>query len=488
MKKPDYSWQQRCVDEILASVAAGNRAYLVNATPGAGKTHMTSTLAAHMLKSEAINFVVVVTPSGTICDHFVEDMGAAGVLLSRVNSGSDLTRMETEGFGLNVHGLCLTTGMLFANAKRVAKLIKLKRVLHVSDEAHHNGETMGWGKAALAVSDEAVLRLGLSGTPYRSDSERIAFLRYEEGKGMPQCNFTFEDARTAGIITDIYFRSVSGYVAVLDTSVSKKAIRYDFGDDLDDETATRRLRYALDYRSPYLKRLIKEADNELQRIRNTEQPNAAGIVFASGVKQARRIDEYLRSLGRKVCLVIEDADASKAVERFNEGDQEWLVQIRMVYEGANIPRLRVGVYATTYATESFFDQASKRLVRRLPDVDPESMPAVMFIPADEIIENLADELGDVTPHIIDENDIEGRRDERGPFDINDDGAMGELGYFEIVDGDAYLSFAMVDGKKYSADDIAAIDAYLDANFPKLAKHSTSYRLRFHNILAEAGKL
>lgn len=487
--KPDYSWQARCVDAVLTSLAGGNRDFLVNATPGAGKTTMTSKLARQMFKSDAINFVVVIAPSGNVCANFVKDMGTEGITLKRIESGSELRAMLTDGIGTNVQGFCLTAGMLLANAGDIAKLIKLKRVLHVSDEAHHNGEELEWGKAALAVSDEAVLRLGLSGTPYRSDNERIPFLHYDEnGESVPQFNFTFEEAQDAGLITDIHFESVGGFVGVLNTKVSKKVIRYDFSDDLDDDTATRRLNFALDHRSPYLLRLVEAADIELQRIRETEQPNAGGIVFASSGAQAKQIARMLRHMKRSVRLVIEDADASAEVDKFNASTDDWVVQIRMVYEGSNIPRLRVGVWATNWLTEGFFHQACGRLMRRLPDVDPKSMPAYMFIPADDRLDPLTDGIGIVHPHIVDESVIDGRRKAHGEFEFGNFDTYKNRGYFEIVDGDAYLTFVLVDGRKYTADDLKVVDAYLAANFPKLAKHSTSHRLYLYASLEEAGKL
>ena len=43
--------------------------------------------------------------------------------------------------------------------------------------------------------------------------------------------------------------------------------------------------------------------------------------------------------------------------------EPWLVAVRMVSEGVDIPRLRVGVYATTTTTELFFRQAVGRFVR-----------------------------------------------------------------------------------------------------------------------------
>ena len=53
----------------------------------------------------------------------------------------------------------------------------------------------------------------------------------------------------------------------------------------------------------------------------------------------------------------------------------WIVAVRMVSEGVDIPRLRVGVYATTTTTELFFRQAVGRFVRWTPGrAAPEGVP------------------------------------------------------------------------------------------------------------------
>jgi hypothetical protein len=81
-----------------------------------------------------------------------------------------------------------------------------------------------------------------------------------------------------------------------------------------------------------------------------------------------------------VVAVSDDPDASDEIVRFNRGGESWLVAVRMVSEGVDIPRLRVGVFATNTATDLFFRQAVGRLVRWTPRLARQS--AFMFIPDD----------------------------------------------------------------------------------------------------------
>ena len=49
--------------------------------------------------------------------------------------------------------------------------------------------------------------------------------------------------------------------------------------------------------------------------------------------------------------------ARDQIVEFRNGKQPWLVAVRMVSEGVDIPRLRVGVFAAIVTTAMFFRQA-----------------------------------------------------------------------------------------------------------------------------------
>jgi hypothetical protein len=59
----------------------------------------------------------------------------------------------------------------------------------------------------------------------------------------------------------------------------------------------------------------------------------------------------------------------------------------MVSEGVDIPRLRVGVYATTARTELFFRQVVGRFIRRTPS--PERQMSYLLLAADPTLKGLA---------------------------------------------------------------------------------------------------
>src|SRR5690606_29327663 len=64
-----------------------------------------------------------------------------------------------------------------------------------------------------------------------------------------------------------------------------------------------------------------------------------------------------------VVVLSDDAGASRRIEEFSDSLDRWMVAVRMVSEGVDVPRLAVGVYATATSTPLFFAQAVGRFVR-----------------------------------------------------------------------------------------------------------------------------
>jgi superfamily II DNA/RNA helicase len=68
--------------------------------------------------------------------------------------------------------------------------------------------------------------------------------------------------------------------------------------------------------------------------------------------------------GERPTVVLSDEKAaSDRIQAFSDGESRWMVAVRMVSEGVDVPRLAVGVYATSASTPLFFAQAVGRFVR-----------------------------------------------------------------------------------------------------------------------------
>jgi hypothetical protein len=111
----------------------------------------------------------------------------------------------------------------------------------------------------------------------------------------------------------------------------------------------------------------------------------------------------------------DDPGASQAIAEFATSTLPWLVAVRMVSEGVDIPRLRVGVFATTTTTELFFRQAVGRFVRWRPGIGRQA--AYLFIPDDPRLRSGAAQIAEARRHSLSRR--EGPDRPAGPGDDRD---------------------------------------------------------------------
>ncbi|MEI8241551.1 MAG: hypothetical protein WCI22_19225, partial [Actinomycetota bacterium] len=97
-------------------------------------------------------------------------------------------------------------------------------------------------------------------------------------------------------------------------------------------------------------------------------------------------------------VISDDPDASKKIAAFATSSRPWLVAVRMVSEGVDIPRLRVGVYASTVVTELFFRQAVGRFVRWTSGLA--SQKAYVYLPDDPRLRQHAFQIAEARRHVL----------------------------------------------------------------------------------------
>ncbi|MDO5726994.1 MAG: ATP-dependent helicase, partial [Bowdeniella nasicola] len=123
-------------------------------------------------------------------------------------------------------------------------------------------------------------------------------------------------------------------------------------------------RTALDPSGQWIPAVLAAADQRLEQVRRSV-PDAGGLVIATDRANARAYARHLRDISGEDPTVVlsDDGFASDKIEDFAANTRRWMVAVRMVSEGVDIPRLAVGVYATTTTTPLFFAQAIGRFVR-----------------------------------------------------------------------------------------------------------------------------
>ena len=110
--------------------------------------------------------------------------------------------------------------------------------------------------------------------------------------------------------------------------------------------------------------MLRAADQRLTQVRRAI-PDAGGLVIATDQTVARAYAKILTGItGKRPTVILsDDARAGGRIEEFAAGQDRWMVAVRMVSEGVDVPRLAVGVYATSTSTPLFFAQAVGRFVR-----------------------------------------------------------------------------------------------------------------------------
>jgi superfamily II DNA or RNA helicase len=188
--------------------------------------------------------------------------------------------------------------------------------------------------------------------------------------------------------------------------------RADFEVALPAAEAARRLRTALDPDGDWVTHVLRDAHAELVSLRAGAHPDAGGLVVAIDKEHAERLAARLaRVTGEPPAIVTSDAaDASQRIQRFAAGSGSWLVSVLMVSEGVDIPRLRVGVYATSARTELFFRQVVGRFIRRTPA--PREQMSHLFLPSDPALKRLAAQIEEERNHAL-SLEPEGEAVERG---------------------------------------------------------------------------
>ena len=361
-------WQHAALARFSASTAPD---FLAVATPGAGKTTFALTARRTALAEHPAR-VVVVAPTAHLKTQWAQAASAFNLHLDPSWSPSDGPPPA------DMHGVVTTYQQVATSAPVLRRLAS--GALVILDEVHHAGEEQAWGQTLQHAFELAARRLALSGTPFRSDTRAIPFVRYEDDEAVPDYEYGYGDAlRDGGVVRPVYFPRVGGQMewSAPDGAVHEAT----FEDPLTTALSNQRLRTALSLQGEWLPSVLREAVNRLNEVRRVH-PRAGGLVIATDQDHARGIAELLRYRFRTPATVV-TSDAPSASERiaaFAEGSAEWLVAVRMVSEGVDIPRLQVGVYATTTTTDLFFRQAVGRFVRWMPGARDQR--AWLYIPDD----------------------------------------------------------------------------------------------------------
>lgn len=367
--------------------------FLMVGTPGSGKTRASGTIAGRHLRSGRAQLIVVVVPTERLKGQWADDVSPCGIQLEPTWANSD--GALPPGFD----GVVVTYGQVAAQPDLLRRHVSRRPAVVILDEIHHCGATRSWGDAVRHAFSPARWRIALSGTPFRSDNNAIPFVRYVDGVGQPDITYDYGEAIADGVCRPVFFPRRGGRMEW--ATPAGEVVRATFDDELDAGLVNQRLRTALSLRGDWLGSVLADAHGELVELRRSV-PDAAGLVISSDQAHAQGIADLLRSRqGVEPVLVTSDEPgANERIEAFAAGDAPWIVAVRMVSEGIDIPRLRVGVYAAAVTTELFFRQAVGRLVRVVDAGAGET--SSMYIPDDPRLRSFATTIREQRDHVLDQ--------------------------------------------------------------------------------------
>ncbi|MCW2854916.1 MAG: Type restriction enzyme res subunit [Marmoricola sp.] len=395
------AWQTEAIGQYFQTTP---RDFLTVATPGAGKTTFALTIAAELLGRRIVDRITIVAPTEHLKTQWAQAAARVGIPIDPAYSGGK-GKTSADFVGIAVTYAGVATNPL---AHRIRT--ERSRTLVILDEIHHAGDALSWGEAVREAFEPARHRLALTGTPFRSDINPIPFVTYAPGSdGIPRslADFTYGygHALRDHVVRPVLFWAYGGDLQWRTRAGDEISAR--LGEPLTKDLAAQALRTALDPGGAWIGAVLEAADRRLSEVRKNV-PDAGGLVIASDQDSARAYAAVLAAIaGEKPTVVLSDEKASsKRIEKFAAGNGRWMVAVRMVSEGVDVPRLAVGVYATTISTPLFFAQAVGRFVR----ARARGETASVFLPSAASLLTFASELEVERDHVLgrritDEGDI-----------------------------------------------------------------------------------
>jgi superfamily II DNA or RNA helicase len=435
------SWQ---TDAYRTYFRTGQRDFLLVATPGAGKTTFALTVAAELLARREVGAITVVTPT----EHLKHQWSRAAhrLAISIDPEFSNSAGQTSADFA----GVAVTYAQVAAHPALHRQRTLNKRTLVIFDELHHAGDALSWGEAVRVAFEPARRRLALTGTPFRSDTNPIPFVTYlrdADGTMRSASDYVYGygPALADGVVRPVIFLAYSGEMRWRTRAGDELAGT--LGTPMTSDQLAHAWRTALASDGAWIRAVLEAADRRLTEVRRG-MPDAAGLVIASDHADARAYAALLRGLSgtRPVVVLSDDPAASKKIARFAASADRWMVAVRMVSEGVDIPRLAVGVYATSVGTPLFFAQAVGRFVR----ARRRGETASVFLPSIPSLLGYAAELETERDHILhapgdaeaDERELaEAQRGRDIPDDL-------DSAPFQALEASAHFDRVLYDGNEF----------------------------------------
>lgn len=404
----ERQWQRTCFRNWVDN---DKKHYLIAAAPGAGKTFIAGQMIKRRLDTDCKR-VVVVVPTDRLKKQWpaalYKDYGL------NLRPGCSLTAMEPDDYD----GIVVTYQFVANNAAFLHYGCEQKPTVVIFDEIHHAAKERSWGEALSQAFGEAVKTIALSGTPFRTDNGAIPFVNTEpcvNDKGepaercVPDFNYSYAEGIRHNILKRVYFPYIEGNANWTFEGEEYSSLLSD--DTADPQVKTQRLWTAfwIDRHSgisEWLSQTLEIANAKLDELRDNDdgRKDAAGIIFVQNQWVASCYEtnkDVADLLGDKPVVVYSDKpDSADLIKAFTNSNARWIVSVKQISEGVDIPRLAIGVYAAMEKTDLIIRQRVGRVIRVDETNYPKFREAYMYMPDDTEIKKIVTEIEEERDHAI----------------------------------------------------------------------------------------
>jgi superfamily II DNA or RNA helicase len=386
---------------------------LIAACPGAGKTFFTCTLIRELMEAGEVDLAIILAPTINIQLQWVNDFKKVGIKASSSASNFALRWRKEANVTMAEDNkvVVLTYAQLARDPELIAEMARRGgKTFLVGDEIHHADDDESFGRAVELLRESCARSLALSGTPFNSTGGALALCDDETGvdeNGKPIRTtkstfcYSYGEAINDNVCRPVEFIKVYGrgeatYRLISDNTTFKRVT------DLAKQRKADQLSILLDPEGEFMGECAVRAVRSLAELRAAGDRKAGMLVVAKSKEHGRQMANLLREVcsaeGHSFFIQELYNDTPKAHDRIKDLETDTtdiVVSVRMISEGVDIKRLRVGLFATDWMTRMFFIQFIGRFVRsddRLSKTLGKTQFARIIIPAHILLLTYAREI------------------------------------------------------------------------------------------------
>ena len=443
-------WQKECVQKFEKKMWSDSddplkNRFVINATPASGKTMAAIFLAYLAIQRNLVQRVIIITPGSVVRNGWGTSAAEYGIEI-KYKPTREVMNPLVDGF----HGRA-TTYQQIASMKpdQVAKLrreIETIPTMLICDEIHHASLENSWGTKMINIFEEhAKCIVLLSGTPYRTDKQPLPFLGDNfDIENVTDIKYTYLQGMKDGYLRKIRYMTQDGVFnwdqgnssySYVDTDEDGKR-RPQYTKKLKDSNSFKRI-YTKSDVPKHLKRkkfnfsistnpecnavstkMISRGIRQLQLLRRKYRKTQGLIVVESTEAAHFALEifrkEKLKSIATKnwrADIAVSANGGSDKIKTFKDQpeDHQFIIAIKQVSEGVDIPNLAVCVYLSNITTKMFIIQVLGRILRMIRDGEMKNLDECWFIsPREDIIDeyvgSMAASVQDLTSELVEPDD------------------------------------------------------------------------------------